>query len=257
MRKLTVTMATQTRPRVPIAAMFSGPGSGAYLLPGSTGYRLHDSTKRMNPAFSFGYRTVVIKPSYTPGPAAYAIDKGLTRHGTDGSSKYSLKDRTKLGGSFQTPAPWDYSPEKRPVMKHASPPIYSFGSRTALGKKENFPSPNSYTLPAVLGSKAVGKMSAPSYSMTGRSKIGSFHEDLQKTPGAGTYKVVDPNINKHRNPSYSMNARSYPPGDTTLKPGPGAYSPEKNWAHKRKAPRFSFGIRHSEYTAPLICDPID
>lgn len=65
-------------------------------------------------------------------------------------------------------------------MKHASPPIYSFGSRTALGKKENFPSPNRYTLPAVLGSKAVGKMSAPSYSMTGRSKIGSFHEDLQK-----------------------------------------------------------------------------
>lgn len=101
-------MATQTRPRVPIAAMFSGPGSGAYLLPGSTGYRLHDSTKRMNPAFSFGYRTVVIKPSYTPGPAAYAIDKGLTRHGTDGSSKYSLKDRTKLGGSFQTPAPCKY-----------------------------------------------------------------------------------------------------------------------------------------------------
>lgn len=101
-------MATQTRPRVPIAAMFSGPGSGAYLLPGSTGYRLHDSTKRMNPAFSFGYRTVVIKPSYTPGPAAYTIDKGLTRHGTDGSSKYSLKDRTKLGGSFQTPAPCKY-----------------------------------------------------------------------------------------------------------------------------------------------------
>ena len=66
------------------------------------------------------------------------------------------------------------------MMKQSSPPIFSFGSRTALGKKDNFPSPNSYSLPAVLGSKAVGKTSAPSYSMTGRSKIGSFHEDLQK-----------------------------------------------------------------------------
>ena len=65
-------------------------------------------------------------------------------------------------------------------MKQRSPPSYSFGSRTALGKKDNFPSPNSYSLPAVLGSKAVGKPSAASYSMTARSKIGSFHEDLQK-----------------------------------------------------------------------------
>ena len=102
-------MATQTRPRVPIAAMFSGPGSGAYLLPGTTGFKQHDYSKRMNPAYSFGYRTIVIKPSYTPGPAAYAIDKGLTRIGPDGSSKYSFKDRTRLGGSFQTPAPCEYT----------------------------------------------------------------------------------------------------------------------------------------------------
>ena len=74
----------------------------------------------------------------------------------------------------------DYGAEKCPVMKQRSPPSYSFGSRTALGKKDNFPSPSSYTLPAVLGSKAVGKASAASYSITGRSKIGSFHEDLQK-----------------------------------------------------------------------------
>lgn len=101
-------MASQTRPRVPIAAMFSGPGAGAYLLPGSTGYIAHDVTKGKKPAYSFGSRTIVFQPSFTPGPAAYTLDKGLTRKGTDGTFKYSMKSRTKLGGSFQTPAPCKY-----------------------------------------------------------------------------------------------------------------------------------------------------
>lgn len=248
---------TQTRPRVPIAAMFSGPGPGVYLLRGTTGFKLHDSTKRMNPAFSMGSRPRVITYSFTPGPAAYPIEKGLTRHGVDGTAKYSLKGRTQMGQQYNNPAPCDYYPEKHPDINSPAAPKYSFGSRTQLGKKDNFPGPNRYTLPENLGSKVVGKRSAPAYSMTGRSKIGSFHEDFQKTPGAGTYKVVDPNINKHRNPIYSMNGRSYPPGDSTLKPGPGVYSPEKHWVHKRKAPGFSFGIQHSEYIAPLIQDPID
>ena len=74
----------------------------------------------------------------------------------------------------------DYGPEKKPVMKHRFPPSYSFGSRTPYNKKDNFPGPDTYTMPPVLGSKSVGKTSAACYSMTGRSKIGSFHEDLQK-----------------------------------------------------------------------------
>lgn len=40
--------------------------------------------------------------------------------------------------------------------------------------------PAAYMLPSVLGPKIVNRSSAPNYSMTGRSKIGSFHEDLQK-----------------------------------------------------------------------------
>ena len=27
------------------------------------------------------------------------------------------------------------------------------------------------------------------------------------------------------------------------------------WGHKNKQPEFSFGIRHSQYLAPLIVDP--
>ena len=47
-----------------------------------------------------------------------------------------------------------------------------------------------------------------------------------QTPGPGTYKVIDPNIYKNRKPIFSMNARNYAPGDRTLKPGPGAHTPE-------------------------------
>ena len=47
-----------------------------------------------------------------------------------------------------------------------------------------------------------------------------------QTPGPGTYKVIDPNIYRNRKPIFSMNARNYAPGDSTLKPGPGAHRPE-------------------------------
>ena len=39
--------------------------------------------------------------------------------------------------------------------------------------------------------------------------------------------MVDPNVTKNRKPIFSMNARNYAPGDNTLKPGPGTYSPER------------------------------
>ena len=47
----------QQRPRPRIAAMDSGPGPAVYYLPGTTGQRKHDPSKRQNPAYSFGART--------------------------------------------------------------------------------------------------------------------------------------------------------------------------------------------------------
>lgn len=35
--------------------------------------------------------------------------------------------------------------------------------------------------------------------------------------------------------------------DSTLKPGPGAHSPEKVICNKKSPPKYSLGIRHSEY----------
>ena len=42
--------------------------------------------------------------------------------------------------------------------------------------------------------------------------------------------------------------------DSTQKPGPGAHYPERVYINKRSPPKFSMGIRHSDYTTPLIVE---
>ncbi|CAF1197399.1 unnamed protein product [Adineta steineri] len=139
-----------------------------------------------------------------------------------------------------------------------SPPAYTFGTRHKAYGLDHTPAPNAYGLPGMLGKTVQSvKKQAPIYSMTGRSKIGGFDEDLQRTPGPGTYTVTKPGIYKSEPPHYSMIARNEMPGDSTQKPGPGKYSPEKVWLHKQQAPGYSFGIRHSMYEAPLIVEVKD
>ena len=45
--------------------------------------------------------------------------------------------------------------------------------------------------------------------------------------------------------------------DSTKIPGPGAYSPDKVYVNKPAAPKFSLGIRHSEFVSPLIIEVRD
>ncbi len=82
------------------------------------------------------------------------------------------------------------------------------------------------------------------------------HINLQ-TPGPGNYNVVIPGKYKQEPPHYSMLGRNVMPGDTTVKPGPGSHSPEKVIINKPIAPGYSFGIRHTQYEAPLIVDVKD
>ena len=64
-----------------------------------------------------------------------------------------------------------------------------------------------------------------------------------------------------------MTARNELPSDSTRKPGPGAYRPEqvsdsilgsffkeciKVYVTKKILPKYSFGIKHSEYSGALI-----
>ena len=78
--------------------------------------------------------------------------------------------------------------------------------------EDNTPSPNSYQLPSLLGSKVPNKRSSAAYSMAYRSSTGAFSEDLAKTPGPGHYNAVAPNVYVKKAPVYSMLSRSYMPG---------------------------------------------
>lgn len=52
----------------------------------------------------------------------------------------------------------------------------------------HFLAPNCYSLPGMTGKTVQSvKKQAPIFTMTGRSKRGGFDEDLQKTPGPGSY----------------------------------------------------------------------
>ena len=85
-----------------------------------------------------------------------------------------------------------YHAEKVNSLRESKAPAYSFGLKTGLIQmKSTTPSPNSYTLPSLMGSNIVGKRSNAAYSMTGRSKIGSFHEDLRKVRLLGHMTVSD------------------------------------------------------------------
>ncbi|XP_013395447.1 outer dense fiber protein 3 [Lingula anatina] len=247
-----------TKPRGPIAAMYSSPGP-CYALPGLVGQPNHDirSVHSKGPAYIFGIKHGKTKDDCSPGPCHLPTHK-IYRDGADGTPHYSLYSRPQDVKSFRTPGPGAYSPEAAGPSTHFHHPQYSFGSRHRNRRTDSIPAPNNYTLPTMTGkTHQSGKRQAPCYSLTGRSKTGSFHEDLQKTPGPGTYNTTAPSVNKERAPLYSMTSRNVMPGDSTQKPGPGAHSPEKFFPHKRTNPKFSFGIRHSEYIAPLIVDPVE
>lgn len=108
-------------------------------------------------------------------------------------------------------------------------------------------------MPSLLGPRVIGKVSAPTYSIGGRSTVGSFFEDLSKTPGPSAYHVVNPAIYKSRAPQFTMLARTSLPQDNTLNPGPAAYSVDQH----RQPRGWSFGTRHSDYLARIVTDVDD
>ena len=172
-----------TVPRGPISAMYSTPGP-AYGLPGLVGEKKHDprSVHNKGPAYSFGLKSGKFKDECGPGPAYYPNPR-ITKEGKDGTPAYSLYSRHADIKGQPTPGPGNYKPEEKKTMDTAfsKPPAYSFGLKGKFRGTENTPAPNYYSVPGMLGKTIQSsKKQAPCYTMTGRSKIGSFHEDLQK-----------------------------------------------------------------------------
>lgn len=234
--------------RGPIGAHFKSPGP-KYGLPVALGAKEHDKRKNMAPSYSFGTRHKQFDGSKTPGPAAYGIKKNFTRKGNDGTPQYSLYDRHKELRPFSTPGPGTYKPEASGQSAYYKAPVYSLAGRTKGAQGDNNPAPNKYSFDITKESRAK---SAPKFSFGSRHSIGHFTEDLAKTPGPAVYTAIDPSKTKRHAPHYSMTARNSLPGDRTQKPGPGAHSPEKVVVTKDIRPKYSFGIRHSDYTVPLI-----
>ena len=188
-----------TKPRGPIAAMYSSPGP-CYPLPGLVGQRTHDprSVHNRGPAYCFGIRHGKYREESSPGPC-YLPDSKIYRDGRDGTPHYSLYSRPRDSTLFKTPGPGAYSPEVSGPTSKYQPPKYSFGIRHRHRRSDNTPAANSYTLPNMLGATVQSKKrQAPVYSMTGRSKTGSFHEDLQRVCSLNMEKISVV-INKNKN----------------------------------------------------------
>lgn len=246
--------------RPKIAAMERGPGPARYALPGLTGREGHSPSKTVYPAYSFGKKLGggFIRPDCSPGPV-HLVEAAYTCKGKDGVPSYSLYARHKELTSFKTPGPGAYQPEKNSTCFQGEKrsPQYSMGSRSRYRKRDANPSPNTYTLPTLLGSRVPNKSSSACYSLAKRLKIGDFATDYAKTPGPARYATSSADLTSRKAPSYSIQARQYMPGDATQKPGPGAHCPERCYMTQRKAPAYSLGIRHSEFICPLIIDVSD
>ncbi|XP_075284942.1 ciliary microtubule associated protein 1B [Opisthocomus hoazin] len=238
------------RPRGPIMALYGGPGP-KYGLPTNVGYRLHDPSRARAPAYSFGMRTAEPLDNRSPGPV-YLLPSRTTAKGKDGTPAFSIYGRPHDLPPIHTPGPGCYSPERADRVAFPSAPACTLHSRTRHCISQQTPGPTAYRLPPMLGPRVVGKTSAPTYSMTGRSNIGTFYQDLCKTPGPCNYRVVDTDVYKRRAPQFSMLARNPLPSDHSPKPGPSTYSPKLG-----RRPGLTFGIRHSPYLAPLIVEVPD
>lgn len=253
---MAVTGSQTERPK--IAAMERGPGPARYKLPSCTGANEADYSKTLYPAYTMGKRlgNSIFKKDFSPGPVHF-IDPSVTFRGVDGTPHFSLYSRHKELERFNTPGPGSYVPEKRPPPNEKHAPAFTMGGRTRYRKRDTNPSPNSYSLPVLLGPHIPNRPSSACYSMTGRLTIGGFDTDYAKTPGPARYGAATPDMNAARAPAYSMLSRNFMPGDATKKPGPGAHSPEKCTMTKQGSPSYTLGVRHSEYMCPLIIDVSD
>lgn len=211
------------RPRGPIAALYRGPGP-KYKLPPNTGYNLHDPSRPRAPAFTFGTRIPTQHKSCGPGPG-YLVPARMTVRGSDGAPAFSIYGRLHHSAPFLTPGPGRYFPERAGNATRPSAPRHTIAARNwSVLSKQKSPGPGAYSVPSLLGPRVVGKVSAPTYSIYGRSSVGSWFEDLSKTPGPCAYHVVNPGVYKARAPQFSMLARTSVPQDSSQKPGPAAYN---------------------------------
>merc|ERR1719356_1158355 len=208
---------------------------------------IRPSTKK--PAYSFGSRFKISEKVCSPGPVYFVKDE-ITRVGKEGSAKYTQLGRRKESRAFKTPGPGRYENHRCHPQGEIHFPKYSMGSRTKYRKCDAYPAANSYSLPQLIGPKIPSKPASNAYSMTSRRSIGSFDQDLARTPGAARYNVIDQNIYNKQSPQYSMLARRFVPGDKTKKTWSRSSLSRKCFNYKGESSKLfngypPFGIYHA------------
>lgn len=234
-----------TKRRGPIAAEFTGPGPAALSLPSLIGSS-KDGSKSNSPSYSINGRPKTKLDNVGPGPATYDLTN-LTNAGRAQPTGTFISGRLKEPASFVTPSPAHYNLEKSECSVHDVSPRYTFGYKAKDPKFDDLPAPNKYSIPGLVGNsvREGTKKGSPSFSMSHRNKLPA----PPKTPGPGTYKIIDDDVVKVKSPKYTFSPRYDMPSDKTKVPGPGAFSPEK--VKLDEAPAVSFGIRHSPYVSYL------
>lgn len=104
----------------------------------------------------------------------------------------------------------------------------------------------------MLGPRVPHRPGGPATSMLGKNLYGGFSADLAKSPGPASYGAYDPGLTKRRGPAFSLGARAKPARNVDNFPGPGKYSPEKVTVHLENSPRYPIGVRHSQFSMPVL-----
>ncbi|XP_012260791.1 outer dense fiber protein 3-like [Athalia rosae] len=208
------------------------PGPAQYLLPPLTGYPRHDTTKYRNPAFSLRGRQTASLPCNSPGPKYNA--KKPPKYP---DPKFSIGSRGTSVVKSCTPGPY-----KLPDAPRA--PIFSIASRTNPRSAGVTPGP--YNLPPVMGCNVIEKPGAPCFTFGARP----YGTRCDGGPGP-KFGPMNLDVVKPRAPKFSLRGRQTG-GSKSCGPGP-----KYDVSYKCKcAPKFTFGIKHSECAPPLIteCD---
>ncbi|XP_054858185.1 outer dense fiber protein 3-like protein 1 [Eublepharis macularius] len=253
--KLPAAASTGNRQYASISAKFKGPGPGKYGRQPCTGIKDHDFTKFAEPAFTMRVRSSerLISITESPGPCYY-VDPSISYLGIWRPISYRMAKESKSTSEIPTPAPNEYYVEKIHPLEEPNAPAYTIGFRTRYWESSPYPAPNRYTLPATLGPQLPVKESAPCLSMASRACTWGHATDRVKGPGPAMHTLPHPDFYLHCQPSYSLSQR-FSKSTKEYTPGPPHYNADQVTLHKPTAPRFSLGIRHSEYTlgTPTAC----
>ena len=87
-----------------------------------------------------------------------------------------------------------------------------------------------------------------------RAVLGVVHSNATVVVGKKNYNGKKLNVVCRTFLLNHAHTLALPSTDTTKKPGPGTHSPEKCNITFKSSPSHSLGIRHSEYTCPLIIE---